>query len=105
MQDPIAKIQIRAVSPTKQASKVTLGVTSPKISPNGPYEVSVFLPNDQTPRPIYGEDSLQALCLALRFLSSRVSDLKNSGWKFEYLDGSGEIPFDAYLMPASSRSN
>ena len=100
MSNMIASCCCLVVKPDGDASQFTLGVSQPVQQPTGEYGCDTFLPDTDQPRTIYGEDSLQSLLLALKFMADRINDLLSRQWKFEY-EESGQttrVPFEAYFM-------
>ena len=58
----------------------------------------MITPDSTEVRPIYGEDSLQAICLGLRFLARRIDDLITQGWQFLYETSREPISFENYFL-------
>lgn len=100
MSHMIASCSCLVEKPDGDTLKYTLGVSQPIQQPTGEYGCDTFLPDAEQPRTIYGEDSLQSLLLALKFMADRINDLLSAHWKFEY-EESGQtmrVPFEAYFM-------
>lgn len=99
---PIALIEVDAVAPDGRVARCKVAIHTPERQPTGEYGCSVIIPNHDKPRTIYGEDSLQSLTLAIRFLSQQLRTQYEIGWRFHDSDctemsGDG-IPFDVYFF-------
>ena len=98
MDNLIAKSVVRSVSPIGDQVISTFGVGTPVKQPTVEYGCAVLLPADSQPKMIFGEDSLQALSLAMRFSADRIHDLILKGWKFFYPESDERFPFEAYFV-------
>ena len=98
MNDLIAQSVVRSVSPIGDQFVSTFGVGAPVKQPTGEYGCEVILPADSEPKIIFGEDSLQALSLAMHFSAVRIHDLILKGWKFFFPESDEEFPFEAYFV-------
>jgi hypothetical protein len=52
---------------------------------------------DSKPRDIYGEDSLQALCLGLRLVRTHLEGVLERGSRLVHSEDGSEFPLDAYF--------
>lgn len=100
MSNLIASCHCLVTQPNGESRDSTIGVSQPTKITTGEYGCDVFLPDQEQPRTIYGEDSLQSLSLALKFMGDRIQDLFAKKWRFQYKAGSDaeNIPFEAYFM-------
>ena len=100
MNNLVASCSCQVVKPDGTTFDFKLGVSSPIQQPTGEYGCDTFLPDNDQPRMIYGEDSLQSLLLALKFIADRINDLLSRKWKFEYHESGqvARVPFEAYFM-------
>ena len=90
-------IEADIVDPRGKTSIEVLGVGLPVQRVSGEFACEVFLPGTQKPTLIFGEDSLQALCLALSVLRKSVENLSSLGWKFYYRSSTEQYCFNAYF--------
>ncbi len=97
MSDLIANTESRVVDPSGKECLHTIGISKPLQQKTGEYECCVILPDSLEPRIILGEDSLQALSLAMRFAADRIDDMISKGWKFYYSDSEDRFPFETYF--------
>lgn len=99
MTELIAFCECQVTNPSGEKTRIKIGVGSPSQEKTGEYGCEVTLPDDSKSRRIFGEDSLQAILLALNLLEQRIDDLVSKNWKFDYEDDgeTGTIPFDAYF--------
>lgn len=100
MIDFIANTQSRVITPSGVTEIATIGISSPVQQPTGEYGCRVCLPDSSLPRTIYGEDSLQSILLALRFMAGRIDNMIAEDWQFYVVDSHDRFPFEAYFMPA-----
>lgn len=97
MDNFIAQTQTRVVQPSGEEVFCTIGLFAPVQQPTGEFGCGVSLPDSPKIRMIYGEDSLQSITLALRYLADRIDALISRGWEF-YLGNSGDrFPFETYF--------
>src|SRR5438477_13167194 len=80
--NPISSIQLIQVSPNGERTPIQVEVSCPAPDGQGAWVCSVALEGlHSKPTNIYGEDSLQVLCLALRFVHSMLHDVLDRGGK------------------------
>lgn len=70
--EPVASIDVDAIAPGGRVVRCEITIHAPEWQPAGEYGCAVVTPNDDKFRIIYGDDSLQALTLAIRFLSRQL---------------------------------
>jgi hypothetical protein len=80
----VAKSKLFAKLGAKPRQPVLIGLGLPARSPRGSFSCRVVLRGFDRPREIHGEDSMQALALALAFLRMRLQWLKDQGWLFYF---------------------
>jgi len=99
---PVASINVDAIAPDGVVTRCTIAIYAPEQQPTGEYGCTLLIPNDKTPQTIYGNDSLQSLTLAIRFLSLQLRTLFDEGWRFhdpEFDDRDGDgITFESYFL-------
>jgi hypothetical protein len=71
----VASAQFLAVDRNGTESVIRVGVGRPSKQPTGEWACPTLTYDFQEPKPVYGEDSLQALCLGLYLIRSRLE-----GW-------------------------
>lgn len=98
MNDYIAKVNTRYVDAKGEQGDFTISIGRPSQQKTGEYACPVYLPDLQQPTIIYGEDSLQALSLAMQFAAQHINDLLANGWQFFYPDSDFRIPFEVYFI-------
>src|SRR5687768_9870795 len=82
-----------AVAPDGTEHSVVLRVGIPERRPDGLWSASVSLGAlDSHPSSIYGDDSWQAIQLAMRFIATRVGHFGNGGWQFFWERGGDAFP-------------
>ena len=101
MIDIIASTEARVVDPSGKEGIYTISLSKPSQQETGEYGCMLKLPDQNDPITIYGEDSLQALSLAMRFASDRIEDMISRGWKYYYGDSNEPFPIGAYFVPAA----
>ena len=99
MIDFVAEAQTRVIKPSGEETLETIGVSRPERQETGEYGCVVSLPDSSELREIYGEDALQSLSLALRFVADRIEGLLAEGWEFYFGDSDDRFPFEAYFLP------
>jgi hypothetical protein len=109
MDSPIASLKIVKVAADGRRIAVKVEIGQPHPHPDGGWCCPVLLAGiDDTTRNTYGEDSLQALCLALHRIRSQLESVIELGGRL--LEGDGtDFPLDAYFgtlwsnIPAQNR--
>lgn len=78
-----------AVSPNGDAEgPITFGVGLPLPEPDSGWAVEVSLGGiEPDPRKIFGEDGWQAVALGMRFVTARLADFSERGWRFYWSKG------------------
>jgi len=101
----IAETHIRAVTPSGESRETIIKLTKPVQDPRGGFSCTVTLPDRVEPITIYGEDSLQALFLTMKFAGTRMHDMKDKGWAFYYPDTDEDLPLSVYFSPREARES
>jgi hypothetical protein len=93
----VASISIDAVSPEGEAFVIELEVGTPYQCETGEWACPIALGglNDGL-RDIHGEDSFQALCLAIRLAQDLLQGFREKGGKL--LMGTEDFPLEAYAF-------
>ena len=98
MDDVIAQTDIHCVPPSGDAFTSTFRVGRPLRDVRGMWSCSLsmdgFFHED---RPLHGDDSLQALCLALAFAHSQLEGFVSRGGRLFVPGTRDEFPLDAYF--------
>jgi hypothetical protein len=90
--DLIASTTVFAEGPQTGRRTVVLAITAPEAS-DGAWWCSVALDGLESASRIAGEDSLQALGLAVAYLRHRISHYMANGWRFFSSQSEGD-PLD-----------
>lgn len=78
-----AETTLFAIAPNGAEHTVVLRVGIPALQANGAWGASVFLGAlDSHSSTIFGDDSWQAIQLAMRFIAIRVAHFGDDGWRF-----------------------
>lgn len=95
---PIANITIKAVGADGETFPLDIAVGVPFVSePHGTWACPLTLhPLWSKPNEVAGEDSLQALCLALRVARSMLDSFCEDGGQLLFNDGT-PFPLDTYF--------
>ena len=80
----IAKSQLYGKNGSKTRIPVLVTISVPAKDPRGGTRCRVRLGSIESPRNVYGEDSMQALALSFVFLEMRLRALRSEGWQFYY---------------------
>jgi hypothetical protein len=99
---PFAEVTFRASRADHRAILVHVRVDAPRRARTGEWACNVIATGFVKRTAIRGEDALQALCLALDFLSNRLYDARRRGVRFRFLTGD-EVPLFAYFRLRESR--
>jgi hypothetical protein len=100
--DLIASMKLFAVAPDGTEQLFTVGVAVPQQQPTGEWACPTLWHDLDTPRPIFGDSSLQALCLGLSFIRLRLEDYLNKGGRLLHAIGREELS-QADLAPIFGR--
>ena len=98
MNDAIAATDIHCVPPSGDAFTSTLRVGRPVHDPRGMWSCSLSMDGFfREDRPLHGDDSLQALCLALTFAHSQLQAFVSRGGRLLIPGTADEFPLEAYF--------
>ena len=100
--ESVASIYVDAVAPNGNTVRCEIAIRLPELQATGEYGCALTIPNQSTPRTIYGNDSLQSLALAIRFLSMQLRAQFDEGWRFYETEdderkGDG-MTFESYFL-------
>jgi hypothetical protein len=90
----VASVSFIGVPPEGAEQVFVVGVGKPTRQPTGEWACFIVTHDHQEARPIYGGDSLQALCLGLSFIRLRLEDFLEKGGRLFLDEGRGEISRD-----------
>ena len=98
MDDTIAQTEIHCVPSSGDSFTTTLQVGRPWQDDRGMWSCSLSMDNlFREDHPIFGDDSLQALCLALAFARSQLQDFVSRGGQL-FIPGTRDaFPLNAYF--------
>jgi hypothetical protein len=99
--EPIATLHLIQVNPGGKRTLVRVEIGEPRYDERGSWVCPVLITSiDEEVREIHGEDSLQALCLAVRFVGSMLGSVIERGCRLLY-EGEGaeeaDFPLNAYF--------
>jgi hypothetical protein len=89
--DLVASMQLLAVDPEGGEHRFLVGVGRPHRQATGKWACPTLTHDAQEARPIYGEHSLQALCLGLSHVRLRLEAFLDQGGRLFRPDGRDEV--------------
>jgi hypothetical protein len=92
--DLIAAMELIGVSASGDELSFVVGVGQPRRQPTGEWACPTLWHDVQEPRLIYGDESLQALGLALSLIRQRLEDFLEKGGRLFLPEGRGELSRD-----------
>jgi hypothetical protein len=97
MAPAVASVSIDAISPKGEAFVIEMAVGAPYRCETGEWACPIALGGlyDRL-ADIHGEDSFQALCLAIRLAQDLLWDFREKGGKL--LSGTEDFPLEAYAF-------
>ena len=102
MDSPVASLNLVEVAPSATRTPIHVEVGCPHRDGRGAWACSILVDGlDSKPRDIYGEDSLQALCLGLRLVGTHLEGVLERGSRLIHSDDGSEFPLDAYFKDSS----
>jgi hypothetical protein len=99
MEAPVASLKIVHLTAGGRRIPITVEVGLPRRNSDaGEWCCPIQLAGiDDRVRPSYGEDSLQALCIALRHIRSQLETVIELGGRLIYAEDGEEFPLEAYF--------
>jgi hypothetical protein len=88
----IASSKLIGIARDGSEREFTVGVGIPAQRPTGEWACPTLTQDFEEPRPVYGEDSLQAICLGLGFIRARLEHLLERGGRLLLAESREEIP-------------
>jgi hypothetical protein len=96
--DTIASLDLVEVSSSGKREPMRVEIGRPRYDERGSWACPIFVPAiDTKVREIHGEDSMQALCLALRFVHSMLQIVVKRGGRLLDPQEGTDFPLDAYF--------
>lgn len=96
--DTIAELELLEVAPSGRRSPVRVQVGRPRRFERGGWACPVLITTiDERVRDIYGEDSMQALCLAVRFVHRMLHSVVERGCRLVDPQEGSDFPLEAYF--------
>jgi hypothetical protein len=89
--DLVASVRLIAVDRDGREQGFVVGVGRPHQRPTGEWACPTLSHDARQPQLIYGENSLQALCLGLSFIRLRLEDLFEEGGRLLLAAGRDEV--------------
>ncbi len=100
MRPTTALTELICIRPRGKRVAVTVAIGHPCPRSEGDWGCAVAISGlDEGVKTIHGHDSLQALCLALTFVRSRLTAFVADGGRILSSSTTEEFPFDAYFPP------
>src|ERR1039457_2539449 len=98
MEDAIAETEIQCVSLSGHSFTSILRVGRPRLHDRGMWSCSLSMDGlFHEDRPLFGDDSLQALCLAMDFARSQLQDCVSRGGQLVIPGTRDAFPLNAYF--------
>jgi hypothetical protein len=98
MDSPVATLELIEVAASGARIAIRIEVGRPRRDPSGAWRCSILAGGiDREARDIFGEDSLQALCLGLEFLRAQLHFITQRGSRLIQPDENTDFPIDAYF--------
>ncbi|MFN0196874.1 MAG: DUF4926 domain-containing protein [Planctomycetaceae bacterium] len=102
MKTPIASLKLVEVATGGTRIPISVEIGCPYFNDRGVWTCCVHVDGlDSKPRDTYGEDSLQALLLALRLVHAHLEGVMVRGGRLVHADDGSEFPLDAYFTEKS----
>ncbi len=96
--DAIATLDLVELTSSGKRSFVRVEVGRPRLNDQGSWACPVLISTiDEKVRDIQGEDSMQALCLALSFAHDMLQSVLNRGSRLLYPQEETDFALDAYF--------
>jgi hypothetical protein len=107
MDSPIASLKIVRVTADGRRIPITVEVGLPRQNTDaGEWSCPIQLAGiDDQVRPAYGDDSLQALCIALRHIRSQLETVIELGGRLIDAENGEDFPLEAYFGPTRNKSD
>lgn len=87
----VASMNLIGVEPDGREQVFVVGVEKPLRQPTGDWACPTLTHDRSASQPVYGEDSLQALCLWLSFIRLRLEAFLENGGRLFLNEGRSEI--------------
>ena len=95
MNDPIATLELVRVNPDNLRDPIHASIGRPQPDGKGAWGCSIFVNGiDAQERTIYGDDSMQALCLALGMIRFYLKEELRLGNRLVYSSGDDDFDVD-----------
>ena len=102
MDAPIASLKLVEIALSGTRTPIHVEVGSPHPDGRGAWACSILVDGlDSKPRDIYGEDSLQALCLGLRLVRTHLEGVLERGGRLVHSDDDSEFSLGVYFEDLS----
>ena len=99
MEAAVANLKLIEVSPSGTRTQIYVEIGCPGPDGRGAWSCTVRVDGlDSKPREIYGEDSLQALCLALRLVRTHLEGALERGSRLVHADDESVFSLDNYFQ-------
>jgi len=103
MDAPIASLKLIEIAPGGTRTPIHVQIGCPRPDGRGAWACAILLGRlDSKPRVVYGEDSLQALCLALRLVRAQLEGVLERGHRLVDADDGGDFALETYFTDPSA---
>jgi|ERR1043166_150465 hypothetical protein len=98
MDTPVASLKLVEVAPGATRTPIHIQIGCPHPDGRGAWACAIFVEGlDSKPRNIYGEDSLQALCLGLRIVRAYLEGVLERGHRLVDPDDDSDFSLNNYF--------
>ena len=102
--DPVATLALVELAPDGTRSPVCAQIWRPRHDERSSWACPVLVSTiNETPRNIYGEDSMQALCLAVRFVHLMLQSVVERGSRLLNSEDDEDFPLQTYFGATTSK--
>lgn len=99
---PVASLKLIEIAASGRRTPIHVEVSCPRPDGRGAWACAIRVDGlDSTARDIYGEDSLQALCLGLQLVRTHLVGVLQRGGRLVYADDGSEFARTAYFEDLS----
>lgn len=102
MDSPVATLELIEVAASGARTPIHVAIGRPRPDGRGAWCCFVVADGvDHKARDIFGEDSLQALCLGLEFVRIQLDSVLERGSRLVHADEDTDFSVDAYFKPSA----
>jgi len=93
----IAEINLRLIQKDDKCTDLTVGISQPTQSEDGLWYTPIALHGDYGWKNIFGEDSFQSLCLAIKFIKILLTSYLEKGDRLVFQADNSDFPIESYF--------